>query len=203
MHNRSLGQLYGLIMDKGKIQKTKISFSTTRPFEARVYVTLMQTLLRVPINSFTIYLEDVRYGSEERAFNDFAEYLPELLQSEPRIFYHPFKNKPRLTIIYHDENVTKLISSFLKHVQILQKNNEFSQGFLDAILTHAHFDTHTFTLNVGYNEITPYLINSLEVLHVAYEQEAHQVIIHDLYDLHEISSFSELSKELLAPYLIA
>jgi hypothetical protein len=69
------------------------------------------------------------------------------------------------------------------------------------VLTHAHFDTNSFTLRASYDPLTPYLINSLEVLNVAYEQEPHEIVIYDLYDLHAITSFSELSKEMLAPHL--
>lgn len=194
MKDFMLGQLYGLILKNCLITDYKISFTTSKPLEASKYLFLMRELLKLDDRDFVYYLEDVQYGKDESAVDKFRMFIPDLLSKNLYFFHRPDKSVPKLTIIYYDNSTPQLLVSFLRHLPLLQDNEEFSTGFVDACLSNSSFNPCTYKLSVGFSRITTFLINSLRVLGMFCEFGDKELLLVNVHDLNRIKGFSDICR---------
>ena len=189
-----LGQLFGLFLKNCLVTDNKISFTTSRPLEARRFLDLSKQLLNLREAEFVYYLEDIEYGKDDSAADKFKLLIPDLLARNVYFFHRPENSTPKLTIIYYSEALPRILLSMLKHLPVLQQNTDFSKGLVDACLSNSSFSSDRCELLVPNSKVTSFLVNSLNVLGMYSESTVYGLLLMNFHDLVDIQFFADLCR---------
>ena len=133
MRMKDLGMFYGISLTNADINNHRIELTTKKPYLAKTYLNLIQQLTESK-KDVVIYVEDIEYGRVEEELNKIKIIIPKIEEYEYYVFQRPDEHNPRIVVKLYNSEISQKIIGFLKHLNLLLENVEFSQGFIDAVL---------------------------------------------------------------------